>query len=386
MFKKSVIAVALLAAAAGSALAQSSNVQVYGIMDMGVMNTNHAGAANGSINAVVCGIDQTCRLGFRSTEDLGSGLKVGAQLESQIDAGNANGSTGSQGLSSSSGGANAVFSRGANVFLEDSKLGKLTLGRQANAAWGDYALLDGRRNSNFGSITNFIADGSSFNGTATAKTGLSTYTGGAFTSNTVRYDTPRWNGISGTYARVFSNTAGNADASASDQYIVRYDNNGMFYGAVGMYKANNSTGNAAGDNTFVGAGARVTKDLTLTSSFFKLTNPSNEAGTNGSFNLYSVGARYRINPKVDVTAGAYQLKDNNNSANGASLQSAQLTYAFSRRTQMYVATSMVQNKGTTGISAYGGGGANLNSLGTSNALAVAGADQTAYAVGLRHSF
>jgi predicted porin len=153
-----------------------------------------------------------------------------------------------------------------------------------------------------------------------------------------------------------------------------------------MYKTNGSTGNAAGDNTFVGAGARVTKDLTLTSSFFKLTNPANEAGTNGSFNLYSVGARYQINPKVDVTTGIYQLNDNNNSANGANLQSAQVTYAFSRRTQVYLAGSFVQNKGATGISAYGGGGANLNSLGTSNYLAAAGTAQSAYAVGLRHSF
>lgn len=386
MFKKSVIAVALMAAAAGSALAQSSNVQVYGIMDMGVMSTNHAGTANGSLNSVVCGIDQTCRLGFRSTEDLGGGLKVGAQLESQIDGGSANGSTGSQGLGSASGSANAVFSRGANVFLEDSKLGKLTLGRQANAAWGDYASLDGRRNSNFGSITSFIADGSSFGGTSTAKTGLTNYTGGPFTSNTVRYDTPKFYGVSGTYARVFGNTAGDSDKSSADQYVIRYDNNGLLYGAVGTYKVNNSSGNASGETTFGGVGARVTKDLTLTSSYYVLKNPASAGASNGSFDIYSVGARYQVNPKVDVTTGAYQLKDNNNSANGANLQSAQVTYAFSRRTQVYLAGSFVQNKGATGIAAYGGGGANLNSLGTSNYLATAGIAQSAYAVGLRHSF
>ena len=392
MFKKSVIAVALMAAATGSALAQSApaspapNVTVYGLIDMGVMSTNSAGAANGNLTTVVSGIDQTSRLGFRASEDLGGGLRSGAVLEMQVDGASANGVAGSQGLGSASGSANAVFSRGANVFLDHNKFGRLTMGRQANAAWGDYASLDGRRNSNFGSITNFIADGSSFGGTATAKTGLGNYTGGPFTSNTIRYDTPRWKGISGTYARVFGNTAGDADKSSADQYIVRYDNNGMFYGALGMYKVNNSTGNAAGDNTFVGAGARVTKDLTLTSSFFKLANPSNEAGTNGSFDLYSVGARYQVTPKVDVTTGIYQLKDNNNSNNGADLQSIQATYSFSKRTQAYVAGSFVQNKGATGIAAYGGGGANLNSLGTSNYLTTAGIAQSAYALGLRHSF
>jgi predicted porin len=373
-----------------AALAQSnvtvSSVQVYGIMDMGVMSTNHAGAANGGLNSVVCGIDQTCRLGFRASEDLGGGLKAGMQLESQIDGGSANGSTGSQGLSSASGSANAVFGRGANVFLEDAKLGKLTLGRQANAAWGDYGSLDGRKNSNFGSITNFISDGSSFGGTATTKTGLSNYTGSPFTSNTVRYDTPKFYGVSGTYARVFGNTAGDSDKSSADQYVVRYDNNGMFYGAVGQYKVNNSSGNAAGETTFGGVGARVTKDLTLTSSYYVLKNPASASASNGSFDLYSVGARYQVTPKVDVTTGIYQLKDNNNSNNGADLQSIQATYSFSKRTQAYVAGSFVQNKGATGIAAYGGGGASLNSLGTSNYLAAAGISQSAYALGLRHSF
>jgi predicted porin len=387
MFKKFVIASALVAAATGTALAQStSNVQVYGIMDMGVMSTNHAGATNGSLNSVVCGIDQTCRLGFLATEDLGGGLKVGAKLESQIDGSSANGSTGSQGLGSASGSANAVFSRGANVFIEDAKLGKLTMGRQDNAAWSTYSSLDGRKNSNFGSITNFIADGSSFGGTSTAKTGLSNYTGSPFTSNTIRYDSPSFYGINGTYARVFGNTAGDSDKSSADQYVVRYDNNGMIYGAVGLYRVNNTSGNASGETTFAGVGARVTKDITLTSSYYKLTNPGAVSASNGDFDIVSVGARYQATPKVEVTAGLYRLKDNNNSANGADLQSVQATYSFSKRTQVYVAGSFVQNKGATGIAAYGGGGANLNSLGTSNYLAAAGADQTAYALGLRHSF
>jgi len=395
MFKKIVIAGAIAAVAAGTALAQSTptassnlggGVQVYGIMDMGVMSANKVGAANGSLTTTVCGIDQTCRLGFLASEDLGGGLKAGAKLESQIDGSSANGSSGSQGLGSASGSANAVFSRGANVFLDHSKYGRLTMGRQDNAAWSTYSSLDGRRNSNFGSITNFIADGSSFGGTSTAKTGLANYTGSPFTSNTIRYDTPSFYGFNATYARVFGNTAGDADKSSADQYVLRYDNNGMFYGAVGSYKVNNSSGNAAGENLFAGVGARVTKDLTLTTSYFNLKNPSNVSGTNGDYDLYSLGARYRVNPKVDVTAGLYQLKDNNNSANGASLQSAQVTYSFSRRTQVYLAGSFVQNKGATGIAAYGGGGANLNSLGTSNYLAAAGVDQSAYAVGLRHSF
>ena len=119
MFKKSVIALALVAAAAGTALAQSApaasaspapNVTVYGLIDMGVMSTNSAGAANGNLTTVVSGIDQTSRLGFRASEDLGGGLRSGAVLEMQVDGASANGVAGSQGLGSASGSANAVFS------------------------------------------------------------------------------------------------------------------------------------------------------------------------------------------------------------------------------------------------------------------------------------
>lgn len=380
MFKKSVIAVALMAAAAGSALAQSS-VTVYGIIDAGVIGTNHAGTANANVNAITSGIDQTSRLGFRSVEDLGGGLSAGMNLESQIDIGN-----GSQGLSSSTGAANGTFARAANVFINDNKFGRLTLGRQANAAWGTYNSFDGRRNSNFGGIVNFLNDGSSFGGTSTSKTGLNSYTGSAFTSNTVRYDTPSFRGFNATYARVFGNVAGDSDASSTDQYIVRYDANGALYAAVGTFKANSSTGNASGENTFGGVGYRVNKDITLTGLYMNLKNPGNAGGTNGNFDLYTVGARYQATPKVELTAGVYQLKDKNNGANGADLQSVQATYSLSKRTQVYAAGSFVQNSGATGIAAYGGGGANLNSLGTTNALAVAGVSQSAYAVGLRHSF
>ncbi len=380
MFKKLVIAGAIVAAATGSALAQSS-VTIYGLIDAGVIGANHAGTANANVTAVTSGVDQTSRLGFLSVEDLGGGLKVGAQLESQVDVGD-----GSQGKSSSTGSANGVFSRGANLFLDHKQYGKVTLGRQSNTAWSTYAMFDGRKNSNFGSTTAFLNDGSSFGGTATSKTGINSYTGGAWSSNAIRYDTPTYAGFNASYGRVFGNVAGDADASSSDQYIVRYDNNGAFFAAVGMYKANNSSGNASGENTFGGVGYRVTKDVTVLGTYMNLKNPSSAGGTNGNFDLYSVGARYQATPKVEVTAGVYQLKDNNNSNNGADLQSLQATYSLSKRTQVFAAGSFVQNKGSTGIAAYGGGGANLNSLGTTNALAVAGADQTAYAIGLRHSF
>jgi predicted porin len=381
MFKKSVIAVALMAAAAGSALAQST-VEIYGVMDAGIVSASNVGSANAGITAFNSGVDQTSRLGFRAKEDLGGGHTACVVMEHQVDLGN-----GSQGLSAGSGSANAVFSRGANVFLEDKSLGKLTLGRQSNAAWGTYQQFDGRNNSNFGSITNFISDGSSFGGTSTAKTGIASLTGTSWFNNAVRYDTPAWNGISGTYARVFGNTAGDLDFGKADQYVLRYDNKGLVFGSVGYYTANSTAGVNNALTKWYGVGVRATKDLTLTANLFQMENPSSTAA-NTKFDLTSVGARYQINPKWYANAGYYDLKDKVSTASGTKLTSASLNHDLSKRTSLFVGVSKTNSSGTSGISAWGnGGGANYDSLGQSaNKLSGQGQDQTAYALGLRHTF
>lgn len=381
MIKKILLASAI-SMAMSSAMAQQTAVTIYGILDVGLAQANKTGSANDRGTYMISGTDSTSRIGFRAEENLGGGFKTGTQLESQIDMAN-----GSQGLSSGSGSANATFSRGANVFLEEAKLGRMTVGRQANAAWSTYSNLDGRKNSNFGSWTTFLSDGSSFGGTPTAKTGISSFTGSSFTSNTLRYDTPKWSGFDATYARVFGNASGSTDRAKTDQYIMRYDTNSMIYGALGYYTANNASGIKSGQNYFAGVGARAAKDLTLTSAYFKLENPNGNGAINTEFDLYAVGGRYQFNPKVEITTSYYELKDKITSTNGAKMFSTGVTYEFSRRTQVYVMAASVNNRGTTGISVIGGGGANYDSLGqTANKLGAQGADQTAYAIGIRHSF
>ena len=70
--KKSLLALALLGAFAGSAQAQSS-VQIYGNLDLGV--TKRTDVATG------IGKRANNTLGFKGTEELGNGLKALFQLE-----------------------------------------------------------------------------------------------------------------------------------------------------------------------------------------------------------------------------------------------------------------------------------------------------------------
>lgn len=88
MFKKSLAAVALLGAFAGSAFA--ADVTLYGVVDEGFLYT-HKDADKTGVDAVdklelKSGIQAGSRWGLKGTEDLGNGLKVGFILESGFNA------------------------------------------------------------------------------------------------------------------------------------------------------------------------------------------------------------------------------------------------------------------------------------------------------------
>ncbi|HSV54064.1 MAG TPA: porin [Burkholderiaceae bacterium] len=87
--KKSLIALAVLAAASGAAMAQSS-VTLFGIVDAAVARVSGTGAhRSGMTNS---GLNSS-RLGFRGTEDLGGGMSASFWLEGALsnDDGNAAG-------------------------------------------------------------------------------------------------------------------------------------------------------------------------------------------------------------------------------------------------------------------------------------------------------
>ncbi len=77
--KKSLIALAVFGAFSGAAMAQGSNVQLYGIIDMGL--THFTGISNGaggttSSTGLSSGVDNASRIGIKGSEDLGNGLST----------------------------------------------------------------------------------------------------------------------------------------------------------------------------------------------------------------------------------------------------------------------------------------------------------------------
>ena len=86
--KKSLLALAAMGAFVGAAQAQSS-VSVYGVMDIGVIQSTDALAATSGVQTTTKQLNTgygkgglaSSRLGFRGTEDVGGGTAVGFVLE-----------------------------------------------------------------------------------------------------------------------------------------------------------------------------------------------------------------------------------------------------------------------------------------------------------------
>ena len=134
MFKKTLAAVAVLGAFAGSAFA--ANVTMYGIIDTGLGYTSTDKGYGEDVNKfdMRSGQNSASRFGVKGEEDLGNGVKVGFSLE--------NGFSSDDGKLST---ANRLFDREALLYVAGD-FGELGMGRQGDLASGNgrYGLFGGK--------------------------------------------------------------------------------------------------------------------------------------------------------------------------------------------------------------------------------------------------
>lgn len=221
MFKKSLAAVALLGAFAGSAFA--ADVTLYGVLDEGFLYT-HKDADKTGVDAVDKfelrnGIQAGSRWGLKGTEDLGNGLKVGFILESGFNA-----DDGTQSVSGT------LFNREASLNVM-GPFGQLSLGKigaitQGTSSWGKVGAVSAFGTSygaaNVGNATNVFA----------ATVGVM--------DNTIAYQTPKFAGFT-VYAQY---SMGSSKAAAQDadgnwtQTMVENESSTDRYYALGATYAN----------------------------------------------------------------------------------------------------------------------------------------------------
>ena len=224
--KKTLAAVAVLGAFAGSALA--ADVQLYGIVDTGV-GYNHVdvdGLGDGQdidTFQMKSGQASGSRWGLKGTEDLGNGLTVGFILE--------------DGFSSDTGADSApMFNRESSLFIEGG-FGKLAMGRMGSlnngqSSWAKVGMINAFGTSDWGDYSVQVG-----NVMSTA----------AQWDNMVAYQTPDFAGFK-VYAQYAMGSNDNENESRSDRYYAlgATYNNGPFAGYFAVDSINYATANANG--------------------------------------------------------------------------------------------------------------------------------------------
>ena len=115
--KKSLIALAVAGVVAAPAFAATSNVDVYGIMNIAVESADMSatGGVNNNQRDNMAVVDNVSRIGFKGSEDLGGGMKALWQIESALSANPVNhGATPAAAGSAGVGGATLA---GRNTFI-----------------------------------------------------------------------------------------------------------------------------------------------------------------------------------------------------------------------------------------------------------------------------
>lgn len=219
--KKTLVAVSVLGAFAGSALA--ADVQLYGILDTGVgyshIDMDTSGVDDVDSFEMKSGVGSGSRWGLKGTEDLGNGLTVGFILENGFDSDD--GSEDSTGV---------MFNRESSLFLEGS-FGKLDFGRMG-------ALNSGQ--SSWSKVGMINAFGTSY-GEFTAQASNVFSLAGQW-DNMIAYETPDFAGFK-LFTQYGMGSNDNENESSSNRFYslgVTY-NNGPFAGYFAVDSINYKT-------------------------------------------------------------------------------------------------------------------------------------------------
>jgi len=389
--QKKLIALAVAGAfvAPAAALADTGNVTIYGVMSASmdfVDNGNNNGENTTQIN------DNSSRIGFKGSEDLGNGLSAVWQIESSI---NSDGATPTAGFQATS--AGSLNGRNTFVGLSSKTMGTLLLGRHDTP----YKLAT-RSLDVFG---DGIADNRSLMGQSGAGT---TFDGRQ--SNVLAYISPTWNGFHAAvgYVARAENLQKNADQTADAWSLAGIYSNGPWFGSLAYERHNVGSGGTGtlGLGT-VAAGSYFGSINVTTTAPLNLADREEHAwklGVGYKANNFRVGVVYEnteddFNNGSDLfghdtwyVSGGYTFGNNeikvaytdmgelgsfNNT--GARQWAVGLDHHFSKRTQVFALYTKLTNEND---SAFGlTGGSNGGPRGST-----ADSDPSAVSIGIRHSF
>jgi predicted porin len=375
---KNVLITAMSLAMLGGASLANAEVTLYGQLDLSVDYFDD-GNNNDDWNM---GSNRSS-FGVKGAEDLGNGMSAFFKLEWQVDVDDADQPKSSFNEDETSGG---FTGRDQYMGLMFERFGKLTFGTMSTAYKSDSSSLDPmyrtriqQRNTGIQSVLH-KGKGDQGQGRAT---------------NTVRYDSPSWNGFSGTVHYTLDNDkdAGNVDPGKTgeddDPYGagVRYKGGNLY--AFASYVTNSQSGD--GDAYQLGAKFNFLEAWAVWAMFEKdlglISTQTWGTGNNGDgADIYHVGGSWSRGNNIISAAYAYGDDNEAKVSDGAGgttklnteYQSYQISaqHKFSNRTKIYTGFSVLDCDG-------GNAGADV-----STAFCKSDNDdkEKLFTVGMRHNF
>src|SRR5471032_993437 len=333
-FKLGAIALAL---AAPAAFAQSS-VTIYGIVDLdGQYLSGHAKQV-----LVTSGGQSGSRIGFKGSEDLGSGYYADFVLEGGINVDTGGSAQGGQ-----------LFGRQAFGALR-TPFGIASAGRQYSSIYtqtGDFSEFS---NVSLGATTAVIGGfaggyepirGSANNATTSTATGSEVNGSPARVNNSFRYTTPTFEGLKGSFLYGAGEVTGDTNGTRLFDYSVRYTNYGVdaFVSYV-TDKAANATAvlNSRTDVGIITASAAYTIGAFKVEGGYLSVNDKRPADQDGKG--YCIGGDFKDGQNV---FRAQWVRNDPNAKNVAlgktNAYGFGYEFDFSKRTDLYTSFTRFQN-------------------------------------------
>ena len=365
-----------LALAAPAAFAQSS-VTIYGIVDL---DGQYVSGASKAVRVTSGGLAGS-RIGFKGTEDLGSGLYADFVLEGGLNAD----------LGSSAQGG-ALFGRQAFGALRTPS-GTFSAGRQYSSIYTITGEFSAFSNTNVGPTTAALGGyaggyepvqgGSGTATTQTNATGESLNGGPARVNNSVRYTTPSFSGFKASALYGAGEVTGATTKTRLFDGSVRYTGFG-FDAMLGVIsdKALGATPATSADVTTILLGVGYVFDaFHVEGGYLKGDDKRNIASTlQHDGRGFWLGGDYRVGQSLFKAQWVNNEIDNNAvGAKDAKLNAFGLGYQFdfSKRTALYTSATRFQNTGD-GLGRYN---SSISGLTTTTDKSL-----TEVALGVRHSF
>lgn len=374
--KKSLISLAVAAALVpAAAMADTSNVTVYGKIHVSYDRLDNDAETGGFVS------NNSSRLGFKGSEDLGDGLKAIWQYESNVNL---------------DGGGNGLFGSARDTFVGVSgNFGALTAGRQS---WNDLFKHD----------ANFFADGI---GGPAAWIELR---GSSRANNTIKYATPNMSGFNAslTYVTPGGFGADNAAATAAvnaaaataactptsagencqmatgntteSSYALRaaYNNGPLFAAATYLDQAANSATRPDMKTTSLAASYTFGPGK-VAAQWVKVKDANMNTGDD-DVRYWTIGGNYKVTAngtvKVNYTDANKGGATTTSSNAGADMIAVGYEHSLSKRTIAY-ATYARANNDAAGVYTMTGSG-----HGAATGAIVAGRDASGISLGMVHDF